>query len=103
MVPVLDAATVAADPSVDFLRYTARIAPVALPYLAGRALNMHRYPNGAASPGFWHKELPRHAASWLARWNNPEADAGESRTYLVVNEPAALVWGDVLSAPPRFA
>lgn len=76
----------------EFLRYTAQIAPVALPYLAGRALNMHRYPNGAASKGFWHKELPTHAAGWLPKWENPEADAGETRTYLVVNEPAALVW-----------
>lgn len=76
----------------EFLRYTAQIAPIALPYLAGRALNMHRYPNGAASKGFWHKELPAHAAGWLPKWENPEADEGESRTYLVVNEPAALVW-----------
>ncbi len=76
----------------EFLRYTAQVAPVALPYLAGRALNMHRYPNGAASKGFWHKELPGHAPDWLTRWENPEADEGESRTYLVVNEPAALVW-----------
>jgi bifunctional non-homologous end joining protein LigD len=28
----------------------------------------------------------------LPRWDNPEADPGESRTYLVVDEPAALVW-----------
>jgi bifunctional non-homologous end joining protein LigD len=76
----------------EFLRYTAQIAPVALPYLAGRALNMHRYPQGAGSKGFWHKELPGHAPGWLPRWQNPEADEGESRTYLVVNEPAALVW-----------
>ncbi len=76
----------------DFLRYTARIAPTAVPYLSGRALNMHRYPNGAAAKGFWHKELPGHAPGWLDRWDNPEADSGESRTYLVVNEPAALVW-----------
>ena len=31
----------------EFLRYTARIAPTLLPYLTGRPLNMHRYPNGA--------------------------------------------------------
>ena len=63
-----------------------------MPYLAGRALNMHRYPNGAQTKGFWHKELPDHAPEWLARWTNPEADPGETRTYLVVDEPAALVW-----------
>jgi bifunctional non-homologous end joining protein LigD len=76
----------------DLVRYAARVAPVALPYLAGRALNMHRYPNGAASKGFWHKQLPSHAPSWLTRWDNPEADPGETTSYLVADEPAALVW-----------
>jgi bifunctional non-homologous end joining protein LigD len=76
----------------DLLRYPAQIAPTLLPYLNRRALNMHRYPNGAQATGFWHKELPRHAPDWLPRWENPEADPGETRTYLVVDEPAALVW-----------
>ncbi len=76
----------------DLLRYAAQIAPVALPYLTHRALNMHRYPNGAEAKGFWHKEVPTHAPSWLPRWTNPEADRGETQTYLVVGEPAALVW-----------
>jgi bifunctional non-homologous end joining protein LigD len=75
-----------------FIRYAAQIAPVLLPYLSGRALNMHRFPNGADSKGFWHKELPDHAPDWLPRWENREADPGETRTYLVVGEPAALVW-----------
>ncbi|WP_199514736.1 non-homologous end-joining DNA ligase LigD [Nucisporomicrobium flavum] len=76
----------------DFLRYAARIAPISLPYLGGRALNLHRYPNGAGTKGFWHKELPSHAPEWLPRWDNPGAAPGETRTYLVVDEPAALVW-----------
>jgi bifunctional non-homologous end joining protein LigD len=76
----------------DFLRYAARIAPVAVPYLEGRALNLHRYPNGAHAKGFWHKELPSHAPDWLSRWDNPLADPDETRTYLVADEPAALVW-----------
>ena len=76
----------------DLLRYSAQIAPVLLPYLRGRALNMHRYPSGAGTKGFWHKELPTHAPEWLPRWDNPDADPGETRTYLVVDEPAALVW-----------
>lgn len=76
----------------ELLRYSAQIAPVALPYLEHRALNMHRYPNGAQANGFWHKELPDHAPKWLPRWDNPDADAGETCTYLVVDEPAALIW-----------
>ncbi|SFK19577.1 bifunctional non-homologous end joining protein LigD [Cellulomonas sp. KH9] len=76
----------------ELLRYAARIAPVALPYLAGRALNMHRFPQGAATAGFWHKQLPDHAPDWVPRWDRPDVDPGESTTYLVVDEPAALVW-----------
>jgi bifunctional non-homologous end joining protein LigD len=76
----------------DLVRYAAQIGPVVLPYLRGRALTMHRYPNGADRPGFWHKELPDHAPDWLPRWDNPEADDDEARTYLVMDEAAALVW-----------
>jgi bifunctional non-homologous end joining protein LigD len=76
----------------EFISYAARIAPVALPYLAGRPLNMHRYPDGADSPGFWHKQLPDHAPDWVPRWHNPDAGPRETNTYLVVDEPAALVW-----------
>jgi len=76
----------------ELIRYAALIAPVVLPYLSGRALNMHRFPDGAGAAGFWHKQLPDHAPSWIPRWQNPAAGPGETRTYLVVSEPAALVW-----------
>jgi len=76
----------------DLVRYSAQVGPTLLPYLTGRALNMHRYPNGADRSGFWHKELPDHAPGWLTRWDNPDAEGDETRTYLVVDEPAALVW-----------
>src|SRR3954454_6019654 len=76
----------------EFLRYTAQVAPTLVPHLSHRALNMHRYPNGAQAKGFWHKELPDHAPEWIGRWTTPEAAPGETRTYLVVDEPAALVW-----------
>jgi bifunctional non-homologous end joining protein LigD len=76
----------------DLIRYTAQIAPVALPYLEGRPLNMHRFPGGAQQPGFWHKQLPEHAPDWLPRWHDPTAERGKTSTYLMVDEPAALVW-----------
>jgi bifunctional non-homologous end joining protein LigD len=76
----------------ELLAYAARIAPVVLPYFEGRPLNMHRYPEGADRPGFWHKERPQHAPGWLECWENPEADADETQAYVVVDEPAALVW-----------
>jgi bifunctional non-homologous end joining protein LigD len=76
----------------DLIAYAARIAPVALPYLTARPLNMNRFPGGAGTQGFWNKQLPEHAPDWLPRWHRPGRKAGEADTYLVVDEPAALVW-----------
>jgi bifunctional non-homologous end joining protein LigD len=76
----------------ELIGYTARIAPVVLPYLAGRPLNMHRFPGGAAEPGFWQKQLPEHAPDWIPRWDDPDAERGKTTTYLVADEPAALIW-----------
>jgi bifunctional non-homologous end joining protein LigD len=76
----------------ELVRYAAQIAPVILPYLAGRPLNMNRFPGGAGRPGFWNKQLPDHAPAWLPRWHNPDAKEGRTTTYLVADEPAAMVW-----------
>jgi bifunctional non-homologous end joining protein LigD len=91
----LDKVLFPGDPPVtkrELLAYSARIAPVALPYLRGRALNLHRYPDGADGKGFWHKQRPAHAPEWLGSWDNPDADPGETTTYVVADEAAALVW-----------
>ncbi|HEY2640709.1 MAG TPA: DNA polymerase ligase N-terminal domain-containing protein [Streptosporangiaceae bacterium] len=76
----------------ELIRYSAQIAPVILPYLAGRPLNMNRFPGGAGEAGFWNKQLPQHAPDWLPRWDNPDAEPGKTTTYLMVDEAAALVW-----------
>jgi bifunctional non-homologous end joining protein LigD len=76
----------------ELIRYSAVIAPVLLPYLTGRPLNMHRFPGGAAGSGFWHKQLPEHAPDWVPRWHNPDAGPDKTDTYLVIDEAAALVW-----------
>jgi bifunctional non-homologous end joining protein LigD len=76
----------------ELIRYYATAAPVMLPYLVDRPVNLHRFPNGADQPGFWHKEVPSHAPAWLNRWRNEDADAGESRWYFVIDSPAALAW-----------
>ena len=76
----------------DLVRYYAQLAPTMLPYLVDRPVNLHRYPDGATQPGFWHKAVPRHAPGWITRWKNQEADPGETETYFVVDRPATLVW-----------
>ncbi len=76
----------------DLIRHHAVSAPVMLPYLADRAVNMHRYPDGVGSKGFWHKEVPSHAPEWLRRWRNEDAEPGETQEYVVADSAAALAW-----------
>jgi bifunctional non-homologous end joining protein LigD len=76
----------------DLIRYYATVAPVMLPYLVERPLNLHRFPNGVEKPGFWQKEAPKYAPEWIRRWRNEEADPGESEQYLVADSVPALAW-----------
>jgi bifunctional non-homologous end joining protein LigD len=68
------------------------MAPHLLPYLSGRPLNLHRYPQGADRKGFWQKEVPAGAPEWIDRWRNEDADPGETEWYVVAEKPATLVW-----------
>ena len=76
----------------EVIAYHAAIAPHMLPYLVGRAVNLHRYPNGAATRGFWHKEHPDHAPDWVSRWHHEDADPDETQWYSVLDSPPALAW-----------
>lgn len=76
----------------DLIRYYTTVAPVMLPYLADRPVNLHRYPNGAGQPGFWHKQAPGYAPEWIGRWRNPDASPGDSQSYFVLDSVAALAW-----------
>ncbi|MBN6041323.1 non-homologous end-joining DNA ligase [Amycolatopsis sp. 195334CR] len=76
----------------DLIRYYTLIAPTMLPYLAGRPLNTHRFPNGVEKPGFWHKEVPGHAPKWLKRWHHEQAEAGDVEYYLVPDSLPAMAW-----------
>jgi bifunctional non-homologous end joining protein LigD len=82
----------------ELLAYTAAVAGTAVPYLTGRALNLRRHPDGAASKGFWHKQRPASAPRWVGSWDNPDAGEGETTTYSVVDEPTALVWAAQMGA-----
>jgi len=76
----------------DLIRHYASVAPAILPYLSGRPVNLHRYPDGIDKKGFWHKAAPDHAPEWLTRWRNPHADPGETEVYAVLDSPAAVAW-----------
>jgi DNA ligase D len=82
------------DPAVtkrDLLRYYAQVAPYLLAYLADRPVNLHRFPNGVDTAGFWQKQIPAHAPSWLRRWRNTKV--GENtEEYAILDSVPSLVW-----------
>jgi bifunctional non-homologous end joining protein LigD len=76
----------------DLIRYYVTIAPVMLPYLRGRALNLWRWPDGVTGGHFWQKEIPKYAPEWIQRWTYPEAGSSEAHTYLVADRVATMAW-----------
>lgn len=76
----------------ELIRYAASIAPVLLPHLAQRPLNLNRYPEGVDHKGFWQKSAPKYTPEWIPRWHNPTADEDETEEYLVADSPPALAW-----------
>ena len=66
-----------------------------LPHLAERPLNLQRFPNGAAAPGFWQKDIPATAPTWLPRWHETGVDGREDRDandHLIADRAATLCW-----------
>ena len=83
------------DPPVtkrEIVRHYTTIAPLLLPYLAGRPVNLHRYPEGVDRQGFWQQEIPQGAPEWVTRWHDPEAGPDDAETRVVADGVATLAW-----------
>ncbi len=72
--------------------YYARIAPVMLGHLAGRAVTMVRFPNGVDGDSFFEKRCPSHAPDWVRR------APADSLVACVVDDAPTLVWMANLAA-----
>jgi bifunctional non-homologous end joining protein LigD len=86
------------DPPItkrELIRFYTTIAPVMLPHLIDRPLNLHRFPNGAGAPGFWQKDIPETAPKWLKRWHETGVDGRtdrEANDHLLAVDAASLGW-----------
>ena len=72
--------------------YYARIAPLMVPHLAGRAVTMVRFPNGVDGESFFEKRCPSHAPPWVRR------EAADGLVACVVDDTPTLVWMANLAA-----
>jgi bifunctional non-homologous end joining protein LigD len=76
----------------DLVRYMTLVAPVMLPHLAGRALNLARYPNGVDGAFFWQKEVAKGTPDWVTRWREPDPPDRQPHAYVVADGIATLAW-----------
>ncbi|MBF8289809.1 MAG: ligase [Chloroflexi bacterium] len=76
----------------ELVAYFARIAPVMLPHLAERPLNLHRYPDGADKAGFWQKDLRPTDPAWLRRWREVGVEAREANEHVIADRVGTLCW-----------
>ena len=75
----------------DLLQYYADVAPALLPHVAGRAMVMKRYPNGADGESFFMKRAPTPRPEWIETCSI-EHGSGSVIAFPVVNDLASLLW-----------
>jgi bifunctional non-homologous end joining protein LigD len=74
----------------DLARYYAAVAPTMLPHLAGRPINMQRFPDGITGSGFYEKKVPEHFPDWV---HAATVDTGNGRQdQVVVDDERTLVY-----------
>lgn len=78
----------------DYIHYIFTVSHLLLPQLIHRPLTVTRYPDGIEDPGFYQKDCPDYAPSWVGDSTFPVvSDEKEKITrYIVPKEPATLVW-----------
>jgi bifunctional non-homologous end joining protein LigD len=75
---------------LDLASYYADIAGVMLPLVAGRPLNLERYPDGVEGPKIFQQHASKHFPDWIKRVETPKA--GGTVEHVVANDAATLVY-----------
>jgi bifunctional non-homologous end joining protein LigD len=75
----------------DVAAHFERVAPVMLPHVRDRPLNLWRWNNGIDGPRVVQQDLPMGAPDWLKRVRTPRRRGG-SVCHPLANDAAALRW-----------
>ncbi|MBI2887222.1 MAG: ATP-dependent DNA ligase [Chloroflexi bacterium] len=76
----------------DFVRYLALVSPHMLPHLAGRPMNLTRYPEGIQKPAFYQKHWPAELPDFV---RSVELYSEHNRTdqrYILAENLMTLLW-----------
>jgi bifunctional non-homologous end joining protein LigD len=75
---------------VQVIEYYARIAPVLLPHLRGRAITLKRFPDGVEKKAFFSKNCPKNAPEWF-RTVLVQGSEG-TVNYCLIEDIPSLMW-----------
>ncbi|GAA1976347.1 non-homologous end-joining DNA ligase [Catenulispora subtropica] len=82
----------------EVLSYYARVAPVMLPHLAGRAATLIRHPDGVDEPGFFAKHAPSHRPDWVRTASVAATGSGKHIEHVLIDDLPSLIWAANLAA-----
>ena len=86
----------------DLIDYYARVAPLLLPHLAGRAVTFNRFPEGTGEKGqgksFFEKHCNAHRPPWVRTVTVPGEGRHKPIEYCRVDDVAGLQWAANLAA-----
>ena len=74
----------------DLAEYYAHVADLMVPHMEGRALTMHRFPDGIDGDGFYQQRAPDHFPDWIRTAELATEDETTSR--VVCDDAATLVY-----------
>jgi len=75
----------------DLIAYYLKIADTMLPYLRGRPLTLHRFPDGIGKDGFFQQNISPYFPAWIARVTVEKEEGGDV-THAICDDAATLVY-----------
>jgi bifunctional non-homologous end joining protein LigD len=78
----------------EMLDYYARVAPVLIPHLKGRAVTLRRFPEGVddLEAAFFEKRCPKHRPEWMKTVTVVAGPRAGEIDFCTVDSLPALVW-----------
>jgi len=85
----------------DLIAFYDQIAPIILPHLRDRPLNLERFPNGIHGESFYQKNTPEYFPAWIERAKIYSPDTRRDIYYTVCNHRDALLYLANLACIPH--
>jgi bifunctional non-homologous end joining protein LigD len=76
----------------DLLAYYRDVAEAMLPHVAGRPLNLQRFPDGVAGKGFWQQGAGGHFPDWVRTVTVERRGRGGTVDHVVCDDAATIVY-----------